>query len=187
MNRMPNVPNLISVLRGLLAPVIVYLLAQSAYDLAFLIFLVAGMSDALDGYIARRFNLYTPLGAIIDPVADKLVILSSLLMLTWLELLPLWLTLAILVRDVVIAGGALVYRSLTGHVEITPTLFGKAHTFLLYGMIAVVLSNGAAIVDASSWLSILFALTFLTAVISGTQYVWIWARKTNNFLSNRSL
>jgi len=185
MSRMLNVPNLISVLRGLLAPVIVYLLAQSAYDLAFLIFLGAGVSDAVDGFIARRFNLYTPLGAIIDPVADKLVILSSLLMLTWLGLLPLWLTLVILARDIVIAGGALAYRSLTGHVEITPTLFGKAHTFLLYGMIAVILGNGAAIVDASSWLSILFGLTFLTAVVSGTQYVWIWASKTTHFLSKR--
>lgn len=183
---MLNAPNLISMLRVLLTPVLVYLITQSAYGYALGVFLLAGTSDALDGFIARRFNLFTPFGAIIDPVADKLIILSSLFTLTWVDLLPVWLTLAILGRDIVIVGGAVAYRWLTGSVQITPTFLGKTHTFLEFAMIAFVLGNAAAILDGTSWLAIFFAVTFLTAVASGGQYVWIWAGKTSRFLGARA-
>lgn len=182
---MPNVPNTISLFRLLLVPLVVYLLARSAYAYALAVFLLASLSDGIDGWIARHYDLRTPFGALIDPVADKLIILACLLMLTWLAWIPPWLTATMLARDLVIVSGAFAYRRLTGDVKITPTWLGKAHIALEFGLLCLVLANAAAFIAIAEWLPGLFMLVFATAVLSGVQYVWIWGRKTVRFLAEK--
>ena len=174
---MLNVPNTISLLRLALVPVVIYLLAHSAFGYALAAFLMASVSDGIDGWIARHYNLRTSFGALIDPVADKLIILSCLLMLTWLALIPLWLTLAMLARDSVIVIGAFAYQRLHGHVEITPTMLGKTHIAMEFILLCLVLANAASIISITEWLPIMFVLVLASAVFSGMQYVWIWGRK----------
>ncbi len=180
---MPNLPNTISLMRLSLVPAVIYLLIQSAYGYALAVFLLASVSDGVDGWIARHYHLQTKFGALMDPVADKLIILSCLLMLTWQGLIPLWLALFMLIRDVVIVFGAFAYRRVTGHVEITPTFMGKTHIFLEFSLLCLVLTHAAAIVTMTSWLPILFILVAATAVLSGVQYVWLWSRKTARYLA----
>ena len=182
---MLNLPNTISLIRLLLVPVVIYLLAHRAYDYALVIFLLASVSDGVDGWIARRYSLCTQFGAMIDPVADKLIILSCLLMLTWLGLMPLWLALFMLVRDMIIVLGAFAYQRVTGYVEITPTFMGKTHIFLEFVLLCLVLANAASIISVANWLPIVFVLVSVTAVLTGAQYVWIWSRKTACYIAEK--
>lgn len=181
---MLNVPNAISLFRLLLVPLVIYLLAQSAYAYALAVFLLASLSDGIDGWIARHYDQRTPFGALIDPVADKLIILACLLMLTWLTWIPPWLTAAMLARDLIIVAGAFAYRCLTGDMKITPTWLGKVHIALEFGLLCLVLAQAAAIIAITKWLPQLFMLVFATAILSGGQYVWIWGRKTLRFLAD---
>jgi cardiolipin synthase len=172
-----NLPNAITVMRIALVPVIIYLLAHQAYIPALWVFLAAGVSDALDGFLARRLNQFTPFGAALDPIADKLMILATLGMLTWLDLIPVWLTMVIVARDLIVVSGAIAYRMMSGTIRVTPTWLGKFNVFLEFALLAFVQGNAADVVEADPWLSALFPLVFVTTAGSGVQYVWIWSRK----------
>lgn len=174
---MLNVPNTLTLLRMLLVPVIVFTLLQRNYGTALVIFLIAGASDGLDGFIARHFNLCTPLGALLDPLADKLLVVSSALVLGWLGIIPWWLAAAIVGRDLIIVAGAGAYYLRAGRLEMEPSLLSKANTFLQIGLILVVLANGAGIIAAANWLPALFAATLATALVSGGHYVVVWSGK----------
>jgi len=171
------VPNLLSVARLALIPVVAWQLAVGAYEVALPLFLAAALTDFADGYIARRFRLTSRLGALLDPVADKLTMLVATLMLAWLSLVPLWLAIAIIARDVVIVAGALAYRGLVGKVDIAPTLLSKLNTVVEFAMLIAVMAVAADWLRAPRWLEALFALTLATVLASGGQYVWIWGRK----------
>lgn len=172
-----NLANAVTAFRALLAPVLVYLLAKGLYQYALWTFLAAGLSDALDGFAARRLNQFTRFGAILDPIADKLVIVSSVATLAVVGLLPLWLVLLIVARDVVIVSGALSYRLLFGHLEMAPLLAGKINTFVQVSLILLVLLQAAGWLVFSPWLPLAHGATALAAVISGGQYVVVWGLK----------
>lgn len=174
---MLTAPNAITLLRVLLIPVLVYFLAQQRFAYAFLVFMAAGLSDLLDGFLARRLGQFSRLGATLDPVADKLNILCAAVALAWLGLMPLWLTAAIVLRDLVIVSGAVAYHFMVGRVEMAPTLLSKVNTFLEFGVIGTVLANAGGIVDAGPLLFPLFGVVFVTVAASGIQYVWVWSRK----------
>lgn len=174
---MLNVPNLITLARLALVPVIAYLLWQGAYGIALAVFLGAALSDFLDGVIARTFDQRSALGAALDPVADKLAMFVATVVLAVQGLLPLWLAVAIVLRDVVIVAGALAYRATVGPVEIAPTKLSKVNTFIEFGVLLAVMANAAAWIDAGAWLGPLFVLVFVTVAVSGAQYVWVWGRK----------
>lgn len=174
---MLNLPNIITVARLFMAPVFVWLLWQQRYGLALAVFLAAGLSDAVDGYLARHFNQVTRFGATLDPVADKLIILAALIVLTLLERMPLWLALAMAARDLVIVSGAIAYRLRAGSLEMAPTYLGKLHTFLAFVVICLVMGDGAGVLEASGWLHWLFDALLLTTLVSGAQYVWVWGNK----------
>ena len=97
-----NLPNLLTLLRLFLVPVIFYALAKELFVVALLIFLAAAITDALDGWIARHYHLQTRLGAILDPLADKLLVVTTVITLTWLQRIPLCVTVAIISRDLLI-------------------------------------------------------------------------------------
>lgn len=174
---MINVPNVITLARLALVPVIAYLLWRGAYGPALIVFSSAALSDLLDGMIARRFDQRSALGAALDPVADKLSMFVATVVLAWQALLPLWLAAAIVLRDVVIVAGALAYRAAIGRVEIAPTMLSKVNTFIEFGVLLSVMASAAAWIDAAAWLEPLFVLVFATVVASGLQYVWVWGRK----------
>ncbi|MHB1320475.1 MAG: CDP-alcohol phosphatidyltransferase family protein [Acidithiobacillus ferrivorans] len=170
-----NLPNLLTLLRLFLVPVIFYALAKELFVVALLIFLAAAITDALDGWIARHYHLQTRLGAILDPLADKLLVVTTVITLTWLQRIPLWVTVAIISRDLLIVGGSLLYLLLIGKFSIHPTLLSKWNTALQFVVIVLVL-----LLAAGHWhvpLLPMFALVFLMAVMSGGQYVWVWSRK----------
>jgi cardiolipin synthase len=174
---MMTVPNLITLLRVLLIPLLVYFLAKRGYGSALLVFVAAALSDLLDGFIARRFKQISSLGAALDPVADKLMMLAAVILLASQGLLPVWLAVAIVVRDIVIVSGAAAYRWLISQVEIAPTLLSKLNTFLEFCIVSAVLASAAGLVDLQAWLPPFFVMVFLTVTVSGLHYVWVWGRK----------
>lgn len=174
---MPNIPNVITVIRVLLIPVIAYLLVEGRYAPALAVFMAAAFSDFADGAIARHYRMVSEFGARLDPIADKLTMLTATVLLAWQSWLPLWLAAAMVLRDVVIAGGAIAYRLVVGHLEMQPTWLSKINTALEFAVLAGVLAQAADLVDARGWLPWLFVVVFVTVVLSGAQYVWAWSRK----------
>jgi cardiolipin synthase len=175
--RVFNLPNVITLLRLLAVPVVAWLILHERWEAACWLFLAAAVSDGIDGLLARWLNQMTPLGAALDSVADKALGLVTLVMLTQVGAIPLWVTLAILLRDTVIMLGALSYRGMAGHLEIHPTWLGKTHMFAEFTLLALVLGGLAELLVLEDWRVPLYAAVFGIAVASGMQYVWIWGAK----------
>lgn len=134
-----NIPNALSVFRILLVPLFFYLTVTDDFFAAAIVFCFAGATDALDGFIARRYNLRTDLGAFLDPAADKLLQATAYLTLTFKGIIPIWLCVPVILRDVILI---LIYFTLRGagrSVVISPSVFGKAATILQIITVAYVL------------------------------------------------
>ena len=175
--RLFNLPNVITLLRLAAVPVIAWLIVQRHWEAACWLFLAAAVSDGIDGLLARWLNQMTQLGAALDSIADKALGVVTLVMLTLADAIPMWVTLAILVRDSIIVLGALSYRGLAGHLEIHPTWLGKTHMFAEFVLLTLVLAGLGKVLEVEAWLMVLFATVFIIAVTSGVQYVWIWSAK----------
>ncbi len=175
-------PNLITIVRFLLVLPAGWLLWQGAVLAALILIAVAGISDAIDGGLARRFDWHTRFGAIADPAADKLLVLVVLAVLAIQGHLPLWLLAIVVGRDLVIVSGALAYRQIFGNLEVEPTLLSKVNTGLQIAMLLLVLVGltdfdavaavAVALVDPTG-----FALVGASGILSGTHYVIIWSRR----------
>lgn len=171
-----DIPNLISALRLLLVPPVVYFILQQDYRLALLVFLIAGASDGVDGFLAKRYGWSSRLGGFLDPLADKLLMVSSVLALTAEGLVPWWVALAVVGRDVVIVGGAVAYRLLIGRFEAAPTMISKLNTLTQIILVLLVLAHRLlGLTPANLWL--VFVLAVVTAVASGADYVLQWSRR----------
>lgn len=175
--RVFNLPNVITLLRLAAVPGVAWLILQQRWDAACWLFLAAAVSDGIDGLLARWLNQMTQLGAALDTVADKALGVVTLVMLTQAGAIPLWVTLAILLRDSIIVLGALSYRGLAGHLEIHPTWLGKTHMFAELSLLSLVLGGLAGLLSLGDWRHALFVVVFAIAVASGAQYVWIWGAK----------
>ena len=135
-----NLPNFLTILRLLAIPFFLILLEDNAYGQALLVFVAAGITDALDGAIARLTNTKTELGALLDPAADKLLLLSAFIALGFMHEVPRWLTVIVISRDVLLVLGYFVLFIMTQEsIEIRPTVAGKLSTFFLLSSIAAVL------------------------------------------------
>ena len=177
-----DIPNLITIGRiGLTAPV-GYLLLEEAYAAAMVLFLVAGISDGLDGYLAKRYGWHSRLGSVLDPLADKILLVISFVALTWVEVIPLWLLALVLGRDVVIVAGAVAYHFLVGSYEMAPTWLSKVNTTMQIVLVcALVFSNGVYMLP--QWLVLALLLTVCaTTILSGLDYVRTWGRKAMSAL-----
>lgn len=174
---MASVPNLICVLRIALAVPIVWLLAQGHYALTLALFVVAALSDGLDGYLAKTFDWSSELGKVLDPLADKLLLVSVFVTLAWLGLVPVWLAAVVVARDLVIGIGAGVYKLQFGPLEGNPTAPSKLNTLVqLLFVIAVV--GQAALPGVPQWLVVgLGAMVLVTTVVSGVDYTVTYVRK----------
>lgn len=175
------VPNAITVMRLLLVvPVAVYLW-QRDYVAACVLVALAGASDVVDGWLARRLKSTTSFGAMADPVADKALSLTVFVLLAIQEHLPVALVAVVVVRDVIIVSGAATFRLLYGPFDYAPTLAGKVSTACQIVLVLVVLARLAAAAPTGHWLMMLqhFAAfgVVASAIVSGGEYVFIWARK----------
>lgn len=172
-----DIPNLITLLRLLLLAPFVYFLLDERFAAALLVFAVAGLSDGIDGYLARHYGWSTPLGAMLDPLADKLLMATAYLTLGWLELLPLWIVALVLGRDLIIITGALAYAHLVSRPEMAPTRISKFNTAVQIVFMCSVLLALANIPIPRWWLTGGLALMVTTTLWSGIDYVWRWSSR----------
>lgn len=170
-------PNLLTALRLLLAPWILYGLWIEAYAQAAGWLLIALFSDLLDGYLARRFRWQSELGGLLDPIADKLLMTCCFVGLALSDHVPTWLLLCVVLRDLVIVGGAVSYRALIGPFAAEPRWLGKFSTLVQsIFLLATVLALGWRW-PLSPWLDLAVWTVALVAVVSGVDYVWHWSRR----------
>ncbi|RMH61187.1 MAG: CDP-alcohol phosphatidyltransferase family protein [Zetaproteobacteria bacterium] len=175
--RILNVPNILTLARILLTPFIVYAILEQQPRLALLLMAAAGLTDMLDGAIARLFNQRSTVGAYMDPLADKLMLISSIVTLYSMNMIPLFLFLAVIFRDLIIVIGAIAYEIVTHKLEMRPTVTSKITTFLQILLVLAVLSDAAWHIWPASWLQDLAWLTFTLTVLSGIQYMVVWMGK----------
>lgn len=172
-----DIPNLISLFRILLVAPLVWAMLGQHYHWVVLLFVVGGLSDALDGYLARRNGWTSRLGSILDPLGDKLMLAAVFLVLGWQGHLPLWLVALIIGRDVVIIAGAIAYHFVVHRYEMAPSRVSKLNTVLQIGLAAAVVVSLAlgplpqAISMALVW------LVAATTLLSGLDYIWVWGRR----------
>ncbi len=176
------IPNILTLARIGLVPWLVVLLQEERFMLSLVVFVVAGVSDALDGFIAKRFNAQTSLGALLDPLADKGLLVSAYVMLSVMQVIPFWLMVAVVFRDIVIVGGYLVMVLFFGRVEMQPLKVSKLNTFTQIAYIVLVLAALAWNYDLSLALPWMNYAVLITSVMSGIAYVYIWSIKATNGL-----
>jgi cardiolipin synthase len=173
-----NVPNFLTILRILSIPVFVIFLIYDRFFIALLIFIGAGITDGLDGLIARVFNQRTTIGAYLDPIADKLMLTTSFIVLAILGIIPSWLTVIVIARDVIILLGILILQLTAHKIEIKPIFLGKASTVMQLVTIAWSLVTPFSIVMQSIFPAIIWVTAGLTA-LSGLLYIYIGTKYIN--------
>jgi len=160
----------------LVAPVVLFML-EGKFEWALGLFIVAGLSDAIDGFLAKKFNWVSRLGEILDPLADKLLMVSCYLVLWWLNYLPTVLVAIVIGRDIVIVLGAIAYHYNFKSISIRPTFISKANTTAQILLICIVLFSIVVIELPDSGLSAIFILVFITTMASGIDYIIIWTKR----------
>lgn len=173
-------PNAISLLRIVLVAPILMLILQGRFGLALGLFWLAGFSDGVDGYLAKRFNWHTRLGALLDPIADKLLVAGTFITLAYTQDIPVWLAATVILRDVVIVAGATAYNFLVRPVEGEPTRISKLNTALQLLFLLFVLSRAGFGWPDEIAITVLGTAVFITVVISGVDYVWSWSRRARH-------
>lgn len=171
-----TVPNLITVLRLLLVPAVVLAMLQARWEWAFAAFVVAGVSDGVDGFIARRFKLVSRLGAYLDPLADKALLVSVFVMLGIIGELPLWLVILAVSRDVLIVCMVLLSTILANPVEMKPLMVSKFNTAVQILLASVVLAELAFGTGFGLLRPLLIILSGLLTVASAAAYLLHWLR-----------
>lgn len=182
---MRHIPNIMTILRMLLLIPLGYLMLQSEWLWVFWIFVAAGLSDLLDGALARHFHWESPLGSFIDPMADKVLCGGIVLLLAWLEILPIWVTVLVVLRELLIVGGMGVYRVLFGSVDADPLLVSKINTGVLIVVLGLVLSQLARIPFIEPLANLIldpwgYGILAVLIVISGGAYVVVWGRRARS-------
>jgi len=173
-----NIPNSLTILRILLIPCYVGLLVYGKFDQALIVLLVAGLTDALDGAIARMKNQYTRLGAVLDPLADKMLLISGFVTLSMIHLVPSWVTILVVSRDVILMLGTAVAHFTDSRVDITPTFLGKVTTFLQLSYVVMVIFLTSRRIDLAVMLPLLFGMISFT-LLSGLHYLYRGFRQTS--------
>ncbi len=170
-------PNLLSGLRLLAALPLFRLIEQQQLEAALLLFALAGLSDGLDGWLARRYHWQSRLGGLLDPLADKLLMLSTFTGLTLLGWLPPWLLALIVGRDLVIVGGAVLWHIRRGPFQAEPLLLSRINTALQIVLAASVMLHHSLIRLPDLLFTLLIWVTSTTTALSGLAYVLLWSRK----------
>jgi len=174
----PWLPNALCVLRMLLAVPVAWFLYHERYDVTFVVFFIAAISDGLDGYIAKRFNWTSELGKILDPLADKLLLVTVFITLAMIGKVAPWLVTLVVARDIIIAVGATLYRRMAGSLENTgPTWISKVNTVMQISYVLAAILASSVSWPGATTISMLGYITAGTTIISGVDYVITYSRR----------
>lgn len=168
--KLKYIPNMICVARIILVAPIVWSLFEERYALALGLILIAGLSDALDGYLARRFDWRTRLGGLLDPAADKLLMFAAFVTLAWVGLCPAWFSAVVVGRDIIIIGGTIVYQLTIAPIHGEPTGTSKLNTVLQILFVLLTITNAWLGQPPELALQLLGAAILITITISTIQY-----------------
>jgi cardiolipin synthase (CMP-forming) len=172
-----HLPNFICLVRiALIWPTIDSLYSGNYWTALFLV-AVCAVSDGLDGWLAKRFNWTSHLGKILDPLADKLLLVALFLTATWMNLLPWWLTAVAVARDVLIGSGAVAYRIWIGPLHGRPTIFSKINTAMQLAVALAAILGAACGLPTQEMVTALAAVTLITTIISGADYFTAFTRR----------
>ena len=169
-----NLPNLITVARLLAVPLIVWLILSGRYNSAFWLFVAAGVSDAVDGFLAKRFDMATPLGSYLDPIADKALLVGVYLTLGVANQVADWIVILVVFRDLLILGGVVLGQMLGVRPSVQPILISKLNTVTQIVLAAVALGLLAFPWDGRPIIDLLEILVAVTTVASGLSYLYRW-------------
>ena len=188
-SRILTVPNLLTVFRMVLIPVFVTLLFYRRFSLALTVFILAGLTDGLDGLLARRFGQQSQLGTVLDPIADKLMLVTAFIVLSMRSVfpqplpshlpVPFWVTVTVISRDVFIIVGAAAINMMTGFRGFRPSWLGKLNTTVQIGGIAAIMFAASVPRYTGYYLPTVYAAVFALAVLSGLHYIFFASKLMN--------
>jgi len=178
-HKVVNFPNLLTLGRILITPFIVYSILNGFAVQALVLMVIAGLTDMLDGAIAKHFHMQTMVGAYMDPIADKLMLVGSIISLFIVGQVPMFLFLAVVFRDVIIVIGAMAYELVTHRLEMQPTYLSKVTTavqiiYVSTALLHIALPLPAIMIDTAAW------ITFAITCASGVQYMILWTSKATH-------
>ncbi len=172
-----NIPNLITLCRLAAVPLVIWLILDDDMMIAFWVFLAAALSDAADGIIAKHFDMETVFGAFLDPIADKALLVGVYLTLGNEGLLPTWLMILVVFRDILIVGGALLFQTVTQSLTMQPLMISKVNTVLQLVLAIGVLWTKAYGIGDGIVLDLMGYIVAVTTLWSGVLYVATWSRR----------
>ncbi|MDH5736754.1 MAG: CDP-alcohol phosphatidyltransferase family protein [Gammaproteobacteria bacterium] len=176
---MRHIPNIITTMRLLLIVPVAMLIYEQQARLALLLFFTASLSDGLDGYLARRFGWVSAFGRLMDPAADKLLLLVTAVTLTLMDQLPVMLLWLMVAKDIAVVGGLVIYTLLAGFPVIRPIWFGKFTTTIQLFMLGGIILNMAfpSAIIANTIVPALYWLVAVFTLVDGCGYVWLWTSR----------
>jgi cardiolipin synthase len=180
-----HIPNALCVLRMLMAVPVAMLLAHGSFDATLVVFGLAAVSDGLDGYLAKRFNWTSELGKALDPLADKILLVTAFITLSLVRrepagsaLIPMWIVVPVVARDIIITLGAIAYVNAIGALtDAQPTIISKLNTLFQIGYVLVVVAAAALAVAWTTLIVVLATLVLVTTVASGIDYIATYAQR----------
>ena len=188
-SRILTVPNMLTVFRMVLIPVFVSLLFYHRFLWALAVFVLAGLTDGLDGLLARRFGQQSQLGTVLDPIADKLMLVTAFIVLSMRSIfpqplpshlpVPFWVTVAVISRDVFIIVGAAAINMTTGFRGFRPSWLGKVNTTVQIGGIAAIMFAPSVPRYTGYYLPTVYAAVFIMAILSGLHYIFFASKLMN--------
>lgn len=182
-----SLPNLITIFRILLVPVIVLLIISQQMSYAFVLFVVAGLSDGVDGFIAKHFDQVTELGAYLDPLADKALLVSIYVVLGQIHHLPGWLVVLVVSRDILIVGALLLAKVMGTAIKIAPLMVSKINTTVQIILAGLVLANLGFDLNLSDIIDLSIYLVAGLTVLSGAAYLIEWVRDMARYEDGRDI
>ena len=171
-----TIPNIITLLRFLMVPAVVYTLLLGEMLPAFIIFVIAGVSDGVDGFVARHYNQQTELGAYLDPIADKLLLMTVFIMLAILGFLPQWLVVLVVSRDILIIMAVILSSVMAQPVDMNPIFVSKANTAVQIALAALVLAELAFGIGLGVLTNILIYGVAGLTILSAAAYLRVWLK-----------
>jgi cardiolipin synthase (CMP-forming) len=175
-----SIPNLITLARIILVPVVVWLIASGQLRLAFLLFLIAAISDGVDGFLAKRFGMKTELGAYLAPLADKVLIVSIYVTLGITHVIPLWVVILVVSRDFMIVGAIILSWVINRPVKIKPHMVSKVNTGVQIVFACLVLASHGYGFDTEPLLTLVMGLVAVLTLLSVGLYLAEWVRHMNS-------
>jgi cardiolipin synthase (CMP-forming) len=171
-----NIPNLLTLLRILLVPVVVWAISQGQMGIALAAFVIAGITDAVDGYIAKRFNQQTEIGAYLDPLADKTLIVSIYVSLAIFGFIPPWVAILVVSRDIMIVGAVVLSTLVEKPLTIHPLMVSKANTAAQIVFAALVLASKGLKIDLDWAIFVVMWTVAALTLASAAAYLVAWTR-----------